>query len=91
MITPEKEKFKYAIRFGFKETNNEAEYESMITGLRLTRELGVKKVRVKSDSQLVVGQVQGEYGAKDDRMKQYLTIMEKEKSLFGHFTIQQVP
>lgn len=38
-------------------TNNEAKYESMITGMHLARKLGAKKVKVKSDSQLVVGQV----------------------------------
>lgn len=54
LITQEKAKLEYAIRFGFKATNNEAEYESMITGLCLARELGAKKIRVKSDSQLVV-------------------------------------
>lgn len=69
LITPEKAKLKYAIKFGFKATNNETEYESMITGLRLARKLGAKEVKVKSYSQLVVGQVQGNYGAKDDRMK----------------------
>lgn len=57
LITPEKVKLKYAIKFGFKVTNNKAEYGSMIMGLYLVRELGAKKVKVKSDSQLVVGQV----------------------------------
>lgn len=55
LITLDKVKLEYAIRFKFKATNNEAEYESMITGLPLTCELSAKKVKVKSDSQLVVG------------------------------------
>lgn len=88
LITLGKVKLEYVFKFGFKATNNEAEYESMITGLYLARELGVKEVKVKIDSQLVVGQVQGDYGAKDDRMKQYLTIVEEEKSQFIHFIIQ---
>lgn len=91
LITPEKAKLEYAIRFGFKATNNEAKYESMITGLCLACKLRAKKIKVRSDSQLVVGQVQGEYVAKDDRMKQYLAIVEKDKSQFRHFIIQQVP
>lgn len=48
LITPEKAKLKYAIKFGFKATNNEAEYESMITGLRLARELGTKNVKSRA-------------------------------------------
>lgn len=39
----------------------------------------------------MVGQVQGKYGAKDKRIKRYLTVVEKEKSQFEHFDIQQVP
>lgn len=55
MITLKKSKLEYAIRFGFKATNNEAKYESIITGLCLARALGAGKIKVKSDSQLVVG------------------------------------
>lgn len=50
LITPEKDRLEYIIRFRFKATNNEAKYESMITGLRLTYELGVKKIKVMSNS-----------------------------------------
>lgn len=69
LVTVEGDELKYAIRFGFKATNNKAEYEVMLTGLRLARALRAKLVRVNSNSQLVVGQVQGEYEAKDERMK----------------------
>lgn len=54
LITPKKAKLEYAIKFGFKATNNEAKHDSMIVGLHLARELGAKEVKVKSDSQLVV-------------------------------------
>lgn len=63
----------------------------MIMGLCLAHELGAKKIKVRSDSQLVVGKVQGEYGAKDDRMRRYLAIVKKEKSQFRRFFIQRVP
>ena len=46
-----------AIRFGFKASNNEAEYEALIEGLHLARELYVRNVKIFSDSQLVVNQV----------------------------------
>lgn len=57
LITPEKDRLEYAIKFRFKATNNKAEYESMITRLHLARELGAKKIKVMSHSSLVVGQV----------------------------------
>ena len=62
----------YAIRIGFKGTNNEAEYEAFLAGLRVATDLGVDSLDVFSDSQLVVNQVQGDYLAKDSRMVAYL-------------------
>ena len=55
----------YAIRIGFKTTNNEAEYETLLAGLRVAIELGVKFLDIFSDSQLVVNQVKGDYHTKD--------------------------
>ncbi|XP_070054960.1 uncharacterized protein [Nicotiana tomentosiformis] len=53
-------------------TNNEAEYEAVIAGLELARELSIEQIMIKSDSQLVVNQMQGTYTAKEGRMQQYL-------------------
>lgn len=69
LITLEKDRLEYAIRLVFKATNNEAEYESIIIGLCIARELGARNIQLRSDSQLVVKQVQGKYDAKDDRMR----------------------
>lgn len=55
LITLEGNKLEYAIRFGFKETNNDAEYEAILIGLCLAHALGAKMVKVNNDSQLVVG------------------------------------
>ncbi|RVW50665.1 Transposon Ty3-I Gag-Pol polyprotein [Vitis vinifera] len=54
-------------------SNNEAEYEVILSGLDLALALSVSKLRVYSDSQLVVRHVQNEYEAKDARMARYLT------------------
>ncbi|XP_070013132.1 uncharacterized protein [Nicotiana sylvestris] len=63
-------------------TNNEAEYEAMIAGLELARELGIEQIVIKSDSQLVVNQMQGTYIAREARMQQYL---EKVRELVRKF------
>lgn len=82
LVTLEGIELEYAIRFEFKVTNNEAEYEALLTRLRLARALGAKQMKVNSDSQLVVGQVLGEYAARDEWMKQYQGLTTKEKSWF---------
>jgi len=65
----------YAIRFGFKATNNEAEYEALVNGLKITHKLGARSISVKSDSKLIVDHVLGEYKAREDRMAEYLWII----------------
>ncbi|XP_077222026.1 uncharacterized protein LOC143855860 [Tasmannia lanceolata] len=45
---------KYALHLDFKASNNEAEYEALIAGIALATELQVSRIRVQSDSQLIV-------------------------------------
>ncbi|GFY91128.1 hypothetical protein Acr_07g0013240 [Actinidia rufa] len=87
---PSGEQMEYAIRMGFKATNNEAEYEALLAGLRVAVELGAQSLEIFSDSQLVVNQVQGDYLAKDARMMAYLGEV-KAASTKLEFKIHQIP
>lgn len=51
-------------------TNNQAEYEGMILGLRLAQRLGYKEVLIEGDSALVVSQTTKEWKCKDVKMQQ---------------------
>ena len=62
----------YALRFGFRTSNNEAEYEAVIAGLNLAHSLEVDQLEVYSDSQLVVRQIEDTYEAKSGRIILYL-------------------
>ena len=70
--SPEGVMAEYALRFSFKTSNNQAEYEALIAGLRIAKDLKVEKLRAYSDSQLVVEQTKGEFEAKDPVMAKYL-------------------
>ena len=61
----------YALRFDFKASNNQAEYEALLASLRVVKELGIDSLRVFSDSQLIVGQVKGEFEVRDPTMAKY--------------------
>lgn len=50
-------------------TNNVAEYEALLMGLEAMIKLGQKHIRVQSDSQLLVRQLNGEYRVKDEKLK----------------------
>lgn len=63
------------VRLQFPTTNNEVEYEAILTGLRIGRALGAKNILLKSNSKLVVGQIRGKYEAKEGRMQKYLKLM----------------
>ncbi|GAV66756.1 RVT_3 domain-containing protein [Cephalotus follicularis] len=81
----------YALRFGFKATNNEAEWEALIAGLTIAKHLEVQKIEDSSDSQLVVGLVSGEYEAKEDSMAKYLVHIQSLKSAFQVLRVLKVP
>ena len=81
----------YALRFGFPSTNNETEYEALVTGLTIAKEMGVQHLKAHSDSQLVVGHVIDDYEAREESMKQYLQRVKELTSAFHHLNIQQVP
>nr|XP_027120710.1 uncharacterized protein LOC113737727 [Coffea arabica] len=88
---PQGEVCSYALRFGFSATNNEAEYEALIAGLQLARRLGAQRIHVRSDSQLVVCQVLGEYEAKDETMQRYLSKVHQLIAYFESFEVQRIP
>ena len=91
LVSPEKDKFEYALQLRFHATNNEAEYEALLARLKLSKSMGIKNLIIKSDSQLIVGQVKGEYEAKENRMKKYLTVVKNLLMQFKKVELLQIP
>jgi len=80
-----------ALRFAFKANNNQAEYEALIFGMLLAKEMGAQNLLAKSDSFSVTGQVTGEYQAKDPQMAAYLGYAQVLKSSFAVFELVHIP
>ncbi len=79
------------IFLGNKKTNNEAEYLTMLEGLVTAKKMGIKRIKIFSDSQLVVRQIRGAYKIKKETLKKInKKIMEILKS-FEEFEINSVP
>ena len=72
-MSPEKVVIEKSLRLDFSATNNEAEYEALLEGMAMVQRMGGKSIKLFSDSRLVVGQVRGEFEAKDERMQRYLS------------------
>ena len=64
LVAPSDEHLKYIVQMHFAQeeaTNNTVEYEGLLAGLRIAMELGIKKLIIRGDSQLVVRQVSKDY------------------------------
>jgi hypothetical protein len=70
-VSPLGEHMRYAVRLHFPASNNMAEYEALLCGLKIAIEIGIKRLDVQGDSQLVVDQVMKNASCHDDKMEAY--------------------
>ncbi|XP_017227902.2 uncharacterized protein LOC108203469 [Daucus carota subsp. sativus] len=91
LTSPEGRKFKNAIHLGFPATNNDAEYEALIAGLRLAKELGVQRIAIHSDSMLVVYQVNGGYQVKAYITELYMNLVRRLIESFKTVRLEKIP
>uniref|UniRef100_A0A2N9G7Y6 Uncharacterized protein n=1 Tax=Fagus sylvatica TaxID=28930 RepID=A0A2N9G7Y6_FAGSY len=89
--SPEGDTIKQAVRLQYPTTNNEAEYEALLAGLKTAKILGATELDVRSDSQLVVGQVNGDYEAKEGCMQQYLQLVRHQMGQFQEVKLSRIP
>nr|GEV22231.1 hypothetical protein [Tanacetum cinerariifolium] len=78
----EGKEYTYALRCKFETTNSEAEYEALLAGIRIAKEIKVQELTIFVNSQLVANQVKGLFEARQTVIKQYL---EKAKELLANF------
>ena len=63
--------FKFSYRLEFDATNNVAKYESLLLGLELCKDRGVKCLNIEGDSDLVIQQLKNKFACKSERLKEY--------------------
>ena len=91
MLGPQGEDLKYAAHLLFPITNNAAEYEAIILGLKLAKGAGAEEVHVFSDSQLAVTQINNEARVLDPKLQEYREELQKLQADFRKMTIQHIP
>ena len=72
-------------------TNNVAEYEALLMGLKAVLESGKKKICIQSDSELLVRQLNGEYRVKDEKLKLLFQKVTDLLRQFDAYRILHVP
>ena len=65
---------KYGVQLKFPATNNEAEYERILTRAKVRKALRAKNLLLQSNSKLVIVQIKEEYEVKDERVQKYLKL-----------------
>ena len=91
ITSPQEDVLKYGVQLKFAITNNESEYEALLIGLGIAQTLGAENITLKSNSQLVIGQVRGDFKAKETRMQKYVKLTNQLVSNFHRAKFVQIP
>ncbi|GKA42498.1 putative nucleotidyltransferase, ribonuclease H [Tanacetum coccineum] len=83
--------YSYALNLNFSNSNNDVEYEALLAGLRIAKEMHVRDIHAFVDSKLVASQVEGSYEAKGERMIKYQEKVLEVASAFNRFRITHIP
>jgi ribonuclease HI len=91
LISPQEEQLKYVLQIHYKASNNDAEYEALIHGLRIAVSLGIKRLLAFGDSKVIIEQVNKEWDCFKDTMDAYCVEIHKLEGHFEGIEFQHVP
>jgi ribonuclease HI len=89
-ISPLGKHLRYVLRLHFPASNNMAEYEALVNGLRITIELGVQRLDARGDSQLVIDQVMKNSHCRDPKMEAYCDKVQRLEDKFYGLEVNHV-
>jgi ribonuclease HI len=78
-------------KLAFECTNNMAEYEALILGLQVLKELGAQRIAVHRDSELIINQVKGVYQTKHPRLRAYKNLALDLLEGFSEYDLAAIP
>jgi ribonuclease HI len=91
-VSPAQETVSLSYKLEFETTNNVAEYEALVLGLRAARKMGIQEVAVFRDAELVVQQIRNAYQAKHPRLRNYRNeAWDLIDNFFSAFNISFIP
>jgi ribonuclease HI len=90
-ISPLGEHMRYAVRLHFSASNNMAEYEAILCGIRIAIETGIKRLDVRGDSQLMIEQVIKNASCHDDKMEAYYNVVRALVDKFYGIELNHAP
>jgi hypothetical protein len=85
LVAPSKVKTCYTARLDFSCTNNIADYEALLLGLRKLRAMGIRRAILKTDSQVISGHIDKSSKARDPKLEKYLETVRRLDASFEGF------
>ena len=82
MTSPTGDIVQYLLQITYMDSNNAAEYEALLHGLRMAISMGTQRLEVRGDSNLAISQVNGDFDAKDPKMAAYRNVVLKMSARF---------
>jgi ribonuclease HI len=90
-VSPLREHMRYAVRLHFPASNNMSEYDALLCSLKIAIEIGIKRLDVRGDSQLVIDQVMKNASCHDDKMDAYCKAVWALEDKFYGIELKHVP
>jgi ribonuclease HI len=91
LVAPSKVRTCYAAKLDFSCTNNIAEYEALLLGLRKFKAMGIRMAILKTDSQVISGHIDKSSKARDPKLEKYLDTVRRIEASFEGFSVKNIP
>jgi ribonuclease HI len=91
LTSPKRDQLRYVLQIHFAASNNVAEYEALVHGLNVAKEIGIHRIECFGDSDLVVQQVSGNWDALDANMALYRFHVQKISGFFEGCELTHIP
>jgi ribonuclease HI len=90
LISPSKIRTCYTARLEFNYTNNNAEYEPLLLGLRKLKTMGIRRAILKFDSQVITTHIDKSSKARDPKLEKYLDTVRRMEASFEGFSVKNI-
>jgi ribonuclease HI len=91
-MSPRQETISMSYKLEFETTNNVAEYEALVLGIRVAKEMGIREMAMFGDAELIIQQVRNVYQAKHPQLRSYKNeVWDLIDNFFSAFNISFVP
>ena len=91
ITSPSNKKFNFANRLEFDASNNVAEYEALLLGLEIAKDMAIHVLSIKGDSDLIISQVKSTFACKSERLKKYRNATWDTMNYFRALNLVVVP